>query len=299
MCVKALLDNIDNNRGLLNNLLENEPDPFLRRQIFLSLSANGQDMREAAKLLVHDKCAANRLLCLSYNHVFNNAEYYDLLKSALMDKSPVIRGVAVDNILRYYNSSFDFRAAYLERLSDKTAVALCGLGETGQKSDTVIISKYLNDPNPSIVRAAMLSLMCLDCETYNDKITEKLADANPGVAKTSYSLLKKYNNIDFNRVSEMFRSSPHEHTKLRAASILFSAPKWQALIHILVAHESSFDRVKMLATNRLRLWLVRFNRSYAQLSASEKITIRNILNDTERNLNLPPEARRELLFLLR
>jgi len=293
ICVNALADNREQNLDLLNQLLTSEPDPFLRRVIFFSLSTSGQDMGETSMLMIRDKCAANRLLAIQYVYLYRPDRYFDVLKDLLMDKNAAIRGIAVDNIERYYDADFDFRAAYLSRLCDKTAIAILGLGEKGEKADVSTIEPYLDDQGVAVTKAAMTATMKLDEPRFSRRILDMLDDARPGVSKTARRLTAKLG--DYSRVHEIFHSTEYDHTKINCAAILFFASKWQSIIYMLKALTNESESVRNLAMLAILRWLSVFNRSYDTPTEPQKKAVSEMIGRL--GDELPPKLKRELLFL--
>jgi len=121
-----------------------------------------------------------------------------------------------ENARFYLNKNvpgFDCRAFYKSKLTDCTAPAIYGLGETGNAEDTVEIENYLKSDVIAIVRAAMTAIMRLDSEKYAATFTELLTDDRVGIVKTARNLLTKTSLPDYARVMEIFRTTPYENTK--------------------------------------------------------------------------------------
>jgi len=99
------------------------------------------------------------------------------------------------------------------KLTDCTAPAIYGLGETGKVEDAAKIENYLKSDVIAIVRAAMTAIMRLDSEKYTATITELLTDDRVGIVKTARNLIIKTSLPDCTRVMEIFRTTPYENTK--------------------------------------------------------------------------------------
>lgn len=111
-------------------------------------------MKEPANIMLNDKFTRNRAMALQYLND-KQENIYDISMKLLFDKDAYIRALA-RSIIKQYKSDFNFRKIYLENIEPFGALAILGLGETGQEDDTEIIENYLNDKRTVIVRAALI-----------------------------------------------------------------------------------------------------------------------------------------------
>lgn len=296
ICTNALFNTPIPRYDLAFSRLKYESDPFLRTKIFQWLSESNQNMDDVVDRFLKDKFPLNRLSAFNYICETNKNMALQVAQSLLLDNSYVIRENA-----RYYlknmNFDIDYRAFYKSYLTDCTASAIYGLGETGTAEDADVVDKYLNAPKISIVRAAMTAVMQLSNEKYVDVITDFLADNRDGIVKTARNLIIKTASIDYPKIMNIFRATPRVNTKQKCFSILLTASKWQRLIFILDAMKSSEDEITETALVALRRWLGSYNNSYATPSEAQKEQIVKSIECIGNKFTV--NIQRQLLFLVK
>ena len=295
ICVDALFSAKPPKLDLAVERLTREPDPFLRATIFRKLISLGQWLGDAIEVFLKDKYPFNRMLAFQYILDTNMDCAYDVAENFLLDSSAMVRMFA-QHFIQKQTPAFDFRSFYLSKLDQNTAVAICGLGEKGQVSDAIVISKYLEDARISVVKPTMISLMRLDSENYGHTITKMLNDPRAGIVKTARNLIIKANLTCYEIVKEIFTVTTYKHTKLKSLDILFAAPKWPSIIYMLEALSDDDEEIKEKSLVAIKRWLLVFNRSYSLPCKKQTAEIRDLI----RSLNkiLPTDIQKELLFVL-
>lgn len=296
ICINALFESSCTNISMALKHLECEPDPFLRSMLFSKLYLSGTQIDSAARILLRDKFPTNRRLALQYLHEAKSEDIIDISNAFLLDRNASVR-VLARNILKEKNNSFDFSSFYIRALENNTVAAIAGLGEVGHTTDTQHIERYISDSRISVVRDALVSLMRLDSEKYKAIILEMLNDKRIGVVKTAQQLILKYQIEDYDYIKKIFVDTPYEYTKIKCATILFSASKWNSLIFMLEAISCDSEIVRRFAYQAIEKWIFSFNRSYVQVSLQQKESIKLLIQ----NLNelLSDSTKRELLFVLK
>lgn len=284
------------NDQILQTHLKKEKDPFLRKLIFQLLLKANIDLAEVCEQLLRDKYPSNRLRALQYLYEHNVELALQKSEHMIFDKNSNVR-IFARNIIQELNADFDFRNVYFENLIENTACCIYGIGEIGTIEDCIFIERYLNDCNIMIIRASMISLMRLNAEKYISNMTEMLLSEYPGIVKTAAMLLKKYRNYDFKRVFEIYQTTVYKNTKIKCASILFLAPKWQCLIYTLLLIDTKHEKLHDLCYIQMCQWINSFNRSFQTATEEEKNMIQELIKVQKDYLN--PQIQKQLLFLVK
>lgn len=295
-CLRILFSSPESNHQILENQIYKEKDPFLRKQIFMSLLKTNVDLVEISEKFLKDKYPANRIIALQYLYEFNKEVALQKVKSMLLDKNANVRALA-RNILREANCSINFSEFYLENLSKNTSCAILGLGEVGSTEDCITIEKYLNGSTISVVRASMISLMRLNANKYGNIILEKLLSEHIGIVKTAKLLIEKYKTYDFKRIFDIYQITASENTKIKCAALLFLASKWQRLIYILIILSSEYESLQTLCHFEICKWIESFNRSYTVATEEQKEKIKELIELQKHRLG--EKIKSQLLFLIK
>lgn len=296
ICVKVLLNSPHPDFEQVLRVLKREPDPFLRKTIYEKLCLLGQDMIEYSHIFLRDKYPVSRILALRYLYGVNRQDVLPLAKKMLLDKNALVRKLS-RKIVQECEKDFKIKSFYLEHIESDTVAAILGLGEIGQKEDANIVEKYLDDTQIAVVRATMISLMRLDSRNFSPHIIEMLSDARMGVVKTAQHLIVKYGVADYKRIYEMFFSTDYNHVKIRCATILFGAPKWQSIIYMLLALDCEMEDVQKSTIKAIDKWLLKFNKSFTEPTSQQKEIAYNLVSSYDEYLTA--SVKKELLFILR
>lgn len=193
LCLQSTRLNQDK---LLPSLLSHK-DPIMRLKAskYIRTNLDDQDQIKWLPILLQDRFMPVRRegFFIQYNRLSN---IMDKLKMGLFDSHPTIRELS-----RFYTKKYtqmDIPSLYRTELADTTspylATSIIGLGETGRKSDCLLIEPYLKHPMISVRKNAWRALSYLDFETYQLSFIEALGDSSSGVSKTAKKALEKRNN---------------------------------------------------------------------------------------------------------
>lgn len=294
LCISLLPALGEPDTAYLLERVKREPDPFLRKLLYQTLLGLGVEGMALSRRFLGDKYPPNRVLALEYLAEHGVEDLFEQAVTLLMDKSGRVREAAREVVVQA-DKEFDLRQFYRERLSVRPAVAILGLGETGNREDCPVIGNFLSHPQPAVARAAMTALMGLDPESYAGAVTEKLAADQPGVVKTAALLLAKYRSFDPDRVFAILQASPAENTRLKCAALLFCAGKWDRLTYALTLLGSGYEKLDQACRRQLEDWSHTYNRSYAVLGEEQRRRILALLE--EKGAYLRPAMVKQLRFL--
>lgn len=296
ICTYALFNSKTPNIELALKRLQYETEPFLRGIIFKCLVSCNQDMSTALDTFLADKFPLNKIMAFQYICEKEPQRAYGIAEKLLLDRNATVR----ENARYYYktnNLSFDYRSFYICHMQDCIIPSIYGLGETGVKEDTAILKVYISDEKSSVVCATMTALMRLDETIYAPLITELLTDCRLGVVKTACSLIIKSGIKDYDRLLEIFNSSPYENTKRKCFSILLTASKWCRLEFILIVLECSDGELAKSAKTALDSWIISYNHLFAEATTAQTA---ELLTKVDKVANkLPTSTVKQLKFLLR
>lgn len=296
ICINGLFETSYSNERLALEHLLLEPDAFLRSFLFRRLCDANVQMDEEARVLLRDRLALNRLLALQYFYRMDSDAVDDIAVEMLMDKKQRVRELA-RVILRRRKRAFDFAAFYRGKLDDAGVAAIAGLGETGRREDAGYLVHYLKDSRSSYVCAALVALMALDGDTYQDCAFDLLDDGRRSVVKTAQKMMIKYEIMDYELVQKIFWSTAYDHTKVVCAAMLYTAPKWSRLIYILDTLSDDGEMVRQLAQQALGEWLFCYNQWMAPLGETQKKTILGLISGLDERLSAG--LKKQLLFVVR
>lgn len=294
LCVNLLPTLGEADTAYLIGRVQKESDPFLRKLLYQTLLDMGIDGVGLSRRFLSDKYPPNRVLALDYLAKHGAENLFRQAVALLMDKSGRVREAARDIVARW-DGAFDLRQFYLEHLTDRPAVAILGLGETGSRGDCPTIAGFLSHPQPAVVRAAMTALMALEPERYTGAVTEQLGTDQPGVVKTAALLLAKRRDFDRDRVFAILQASQVENTRLKCAGLLFRTGKWDRLTYALALLGSGYEKLDQACRLELARWIHTYNRSYAPLGEGGRRRILALLE--EKRGCLHPAIVKQLQFL--
>lgn len=294
LCISLLpdLENVDIHA--LTERVKREPDPFLRKLLYQTLLDLGADGMDLSRRFLSDKYPPNRVLALEYLAEHGAEDLFRQAVALLMDKSGRVRAAAREVVVQA-DKEFNLHRFYLDRLSLRPAVAILGLGETGNREDCQVIGNFLAHPQPAAVRAAMTALMGLDPESWTGAVTEQLATDQPGVVKTAALLLGKHRGFDQDRVFAILQASRVENTRLKCAVLLFRTGKWDRLTYALALLGGGYEKLDQACRLELMAWIHAYNRSYAALGEGQRRRILALLDEKEAYLH--PAVVNQLRFL--
>ena len=156
LCISLLPALGEPDTAYLLERVKREPDPFLRKLLYQTLLGLGVEGMALSRRFLGDKYPPNRVLALEYLAEHGVEDLFEQAVTLLMDKSGRVREAAREVVVQA-DKEFELRQFYRERLSVRPAVAILGLGETGNREDCRVIGNFLSHPQPAVARAAMIS----------------------------------------------------------------------------------------------------------------------------------------------
>ncbi len=298
LCVDALItiDTPDVKRILAH--LRNETVPHIKMTMYKKLlTLDNCPVDSVLEQMLANKYPKIRSYSLLYIFERDKSKASDIAIAYLVDKNSAVRSTA-RWMLSTCNETFDFRRFYSEKLASNTYAAICGLGETGIKEDTIQIQQFLSNETVSIVRATMRALMFLDSNTYGISIVKMMVDSPIGIIKESFQLLMNYGvNPYAKEIYSIFENTQSTYTRYKCAVLLFRSAKWEAIICILEALSNQDESVSELAQRALTKWIVGFNNSFATPNSTQKEKILQLFSQQSSFIN--KKDSRSLSFLIK
>ena len=218
----------------------------------------------------------------------------------LMDKAPSIRAVARHHLRQA--GWTDFIEHYAQQLvdapHDRLWIALRAIGEVGTAASAPLVQPYVSTPDSRVAAAALRSLAVLDGDAYIAQFLDAVRTAQPGLVKeAARALSARIRLVNLNALWSMSLDQPWGLVRRRILALLFTAPKWDALLYLLDSLRDPNPSVVELAREYLHRWLTRFNQSSPPLSDVLQERLRAAFQNARTTLTL--DTVRELDFILR
>lgn len=269
MCIRAVRAGVKPSDGFILSQLSQEKDPFIRGELFRAVESCGKNADDAAYLLLNDKYPRNRAAALEHFSRTFPERAKELAAGMLGDKNASIRACA-RSIVASSAEDFDFRGYYRALMSRDTAVALCGIGETGSADDCAAVEPYLKSPAVGVVRAAIYALARLDGKRYTSTFLGLISSARGSVAAAAFKALEKSGDYSAEAVYNAAAESGDESAFLRALRLISKCGKWDRLLYTLMIRSRGGVRLIAACDKSLSVWLARSNRSYNALSGQKR-----------------------------
>ena len=297
-CYRLLWRTKENNILLLKAGLAS-PDVFIQRAaINMALSVSkeiGADF--LYKLLKNSRSVmvrSNALDLLEECREFNLVEEY---KGKLTDSSLSVRGSA-----RYWLGKYgvrDFALYYRDALEKGSEVlgSVHGLGETGVREDAELLAPYLSCKKLKVKKAAMKAVARLNIEPYIDFFIEALGDEHRGVSSEARrALVNRTYMLDEKKIwSLLHKPNISEHVLDNVILVFAGMSKWRALEQFLKMDTIDCPGIDGRINEMLKVWVIRFNRSYTNPSENESNLIRQLMGNA---IKIDPDIRRQIDFLM-
>jgi HEAT repeat protein len=204
---------------------------------------------------------------------------------ALLDGNASIRELA-----RYYltkSGEVDFPTVYRRALIEhpQSVAALCGLGDTGERSDVAAIRAYLESPLPRLRRAAVRALANLGRESVVADLARYLQDDSPAVVReVSRQLQASPSFIDGDRLCRFVMADNRQQVRDTALRLIFAMGKWRSLPWLIRSAAHSDGQTAEHAQELVETWFTppRCNRIFTKPSLAERQMIIGALDDSRR-----------------
>lgn len=158
--------------------------------------------------------------------------------------------------------------------------ALCGLGETGDRSDLPLIRSYLTAPRPALRRAAVRGLVRLGGESAVNDLVDRIADASPSVVREARKALHPLLHVvDANRLLQLARSDQPWHVQRSACMLIFELGRWKSMPWLIPLVAGENTRVADLARQLTNAWFSppRSWRVFTTLEGTDRRAIEDVL----------------------
>jgi HEAT repeats len=202
---------------------------------------------------------------------------------ALLDDNASIRELA-----RFYLAKLqeaDWPEVYRRAIIDhpQSVAALCGLGETGDRSDVTAIRGYLESPLPRLRKAAVRAFANLGRESVVADLVGYLQDDSPTVVReVSKPLQALPSALDGERLYGFVMADDRQHVRDSALRLMFATGKWRSLPWLIrcTAHRDS--QTAEHAQELVEAWFTppRCNRIFTRPSLAERQMIIVALDDS-------------------
>lgn len=221
------------------------------------------------------------------------------LETHLLDTAKGIRS-DVCYILRRH-SDFDILSFYKSALhTPLEAIAILGIGENGTKKDADILTEYLYDDTPKLVKFTMKSLSLLGASGLDEIYWQYLNDADVTISKAAYDAIHKSNiHYGAERLYRAYQSCHNCHTRKYLLYLLVQEPSWERLPYLLLLYkpyaalsDHEDKKIQMLIRRALSCRSV-----YACIFQKQADFIMKVMEMPE--LEIPGNAKKEILFDLK
>jgi hypothetical protein len=257
-----------NNEAIINYLIK-EPIPFIRLSVLRKIQKQitEDELREASLLLMKDKSSPVRGLTLELLYSFNPINCVPILENTILDKSASIRELS--RFLLKKHGNYDFASIYRSKIhnNEDLYAAICGVGETGNKDDTISVIRFLKSDNIKIVRATITAISNLDFVNHKQTIIDFLEDNRPGISKQARRVLyKEIDSDDGEKVYEIFKKNNYIHVTINSAILLCALNKWECVSYIVEICSNKAEEISEYGKYALGKWIITFNRSFTSPS---------------------------------
>ena len=209
------------------------------------------------------------------------------IRAALLDNHVSMRETARQFLaVAEIESARDFYAEAVRNGNDKQLfAAICGLGETGQSADVLLIVPFLNSRLTKIRRAAAYSLGRLDVEGQLAKLVSVLSDAKPSVSREALKALRsKARYIALVDLEKLLASGADFYVRRNTLTLILHTDKWKKVPVLLEACADRDARIAEQAAKALKAWFFSYNRSFAEPTREDFQKISSALNRFQSNL---------------
>lgn len=205
------------------------------------------------------------------------------LEGFLLDISLSVRESARYWLRKYLYK--EFAQYYRNALNHSvTYGAICGLGETGEKEDSVLIYKFTNHPQAKLRRAAIHAIAKLDPKEHIELFINSLNDKSIGISKEGrLALQANINLVDEAKLwSIIEKQEARSYITDNVFYIFSKLPKWKSLIQLLRLFEYDYEGYEKEINDALTHWILKNSRGYNQPSLTESKKIKELLKDSDK-----------------
>lgn len=216
----------------------------------------------------------------------------------LLDRSaPIRRDCQAAMAKRFGFPAAGFYRASLKTIKAKQAeVAVLGIAETGGKQDAPTITELLDHRSVRVRLSAIRALRILGVEADSTFLLNAVSSDRPSVAREAVLTLLAGRKTLAEPIWAAAKENPNRLVRIGVLNLLRLLDKWtQIRIYLQAAADPEPD-VWERSIELLSLWVGRFNATFTQPAATDKIALTTSIAAVQSIL--PPKLSRELTFIL-
>lgn len=297
-CYMLLMDRIAFEEDVINSAL-NDKCFEIRMWLVEAIKILEPDKRNSiiGKLL-EDKSAKVKTAVLRKYEDIVCLMFRERLERLVVDEHASIRDEA-RFITKKHSFIKDFPEFYRQQIIDNPVPgALVGLGETGNKSDFVIVSRFCSYEEPKSRLAAMIAMWYLSKEDAVKHVLDSLDSDVPKIRKTAKQFLKssKMPVVLFEMKEKLM--SDNLDIQLFALDAIYGYGGWQALEGIMFAITNEQGAVLEKAKKLLDSWLIRSASLYSKPDGTTGSKIAELFEAIRNKELISSNAFRQLQFVI-
>ena len=210
------------------------------------------------------------------------------LRKAMVDRHSGIRQLACFWLEK--QPGFDSASFYREKIGTEAgpnlAVALRGIGETGQPDDLEILRPWLHAKNDFLRKAALIAATRLSPREVMDNLMLALADESEGISRTARQLLTPHARaLNPKALGTMLQNGRLAHVRRNAFRLVLRIAKWDQLPLVLGSLGDVDAKVANMAEVALATWLFRYNYSFVTPAPIQLVRVEEMLAKVKHKLD--------------
>lgn len=216
----------------------------------------------------------------------------------LLDRSaPIRRECQAVIAKRFTIQTADFYRASLMTVKPKqTEVAVLGIAETGGEQDAPTITELVGHPSLRVRRAAIRALRSLGIEVDPAVWLKAVSQEAPSVAREAALTLLAGRTTPAEPIWAAAQGNPNRLVRVGILNLLRFVDKWTQIRIYLQAAADPEPEVWERSVELLSLWVAKFNATFTQPAAVDKIALPVSIAAVQSIL--PQKLSRELTFIL-
>jgi HEAT repeat protein len=281
-------------------LADDDPVCRLRGIRVASRHLSGDALRDVLYQALEDSFAPVRLVAVRALAAGSFGEIETTFIALLMDAAPSIRAVARHHLRQVGWTDFieHYARQLIDASRDRTCTALRAIGEVGTAASAARVLPYVSTQDSRVAAAALRTLAVLDGDAYIAQFLDAVRTTQPGLVKeAARALSARIRLVDLSALWSMSLDQPWGLVRRRILALLFTAPKWDALLYLLGSLRDPHPAVVAFSREYLNRWLTRFNQSSPPLSDALQEALRAAFQNARTTLT--SDTVRELDFILR
>jgi len=276
----------------------NDPDVVVRKWAFTAgAELLPQERVEMTKRAAKDSYGPIRRLAFETIKAQPISRWEDFEPFLLDRSTPIRRSCQTAIEKRFGIAPADFYRARLQgRTSGHSDVSVLGIAETGNRQDETMITALLTNRSAKIRCAVLRALRILGAEPDSDTLRNTVSGDVPSVAREAALSLIAGRVAPAESIWIAASKNPDHRIRARILKLFRSGGKWMQIRLYLGAATDSEPMVSTRAKWLVSEWVRKFNASFAQPSAPDKLTIPPLLESARDRL--PTALVRELDFIV-